>query len=73
MLATVFAKPNARENLIEEIAVNKFKVSVTVAPEKGLANRKIIELLSEYLDTPKSQIILKSGARSRIKLFEINL
>ncbi|KKP88723.1 MAG: hypothetical protein UR93_C0009G0011 [Berkelbacteria bacterium GW2011_GWA2_35_9] len=71
MIITIFAKPNAKENIIEEISTTQYKISVTAPPVKGLANQKIIELLAEHFNIAKSQIILKSGFSSRIKKFEI--
>ena len=64
-------KPNARLNEIKKIAENYYEVRVTVSPEKGKANKKVIEVLSEYLRVPKSKIAIKSGEKSREKLIEI--
>lgn len=71
MQITVFAKTNAKENNVEQITETGYKVSVTVLPEKGSANKKIIDLLAEYFDTSKSQITLKTGFSSKAKIFEI--
>lgn len=67
----VKAHPRAKNNLVEKIGENHFEVSVTAPPIKGLANKAIIELLSEYFDVAKSQIELVSGFSSKIKVFEI--
>lgn len=71
MQITVFAKTNTKENKVEQITDSGYKVSVTVAPKKGLANNKIIDLLAEYFDTSKTQITLKNGTSSKVKIFEI--
>ena len=45
------------------------KVSVTQSPEKGKANKAVIELLSKKLGLKKSQIELISGETSHQKRF----
>jgi uncharacterized protein YggU (UPF0235/DUF167 family) len=47
------------------------KVAVTQAPERGKANRAIIELLADALGLRKSQITLLSGETSQQKQFLI--
>lgn len=71
MQITVFAKTNAKENKVEQITETGYKVSIAVAPEKGLANDKIVGLLAKYFGTSKSQITLKTGFSSKAKIFEI--
>jgi hypothetical protein len=67
----VTAKTNARENSVEKIDDNHFEVSVTAPPIKGLANKAIAELLSEYFNVSKSEVKLISGFSSKTKIFEI--
>ncbi|MDD3474902.1 MAG: DUF167 domain-containing protein [Candidatus Dojkabacteria bacterium] len=38
----------------------------------NLANISVIDLLSEYLDIPKSYISIKKGLKSKNKIIEIN-
>jgi uncharacterized protein YggU (UPF0235/DUF167 family) len=47
------------------------RVAVTAAPEKGKANRAIIAVLSDALETPKSSIELVAGENSPQKRFLI--
>jgi uncharacterized protein YggU (UPF0235/DUF167 family) len=47
------------------------KVSVTQAPEKGKANKALVELLAKGLALRKSQIELLSGETSAHKRFLI--
>ena len=68
----VKAKPNARTNKIIELSPNSFEVHVTAPPVAGKANQMIIETLADHFNVPKSEIVLKNGATSRTKLFEIN-
>jgi uncharacterized protein YggU (UPF0235/DUF167 family) len=43
------------------------KARVRAAPEKGLANAALVELLAGALDVPKSAVSVVSGATSRVK------
>ncbi len=71
MKITVKVKPNARGNSIKETGLNTYDIRVSVPPEKGKANEKVIELLAKFLKIPKSAINLRSGSTSRNKIFEI--
>ncbi|MGB4058546.1 MAG: DUF167 domain-containing protein [Alphaproteobacteria bacterium] len=47
------------------------KASVTAAPDKGKANKALIELLAEYLGVAKSTITIVRGETDRLKTLEI--
>jgi len=49
----------------------RLKIKVTVPPEGGKANQKVVELLSKALKVPKSNIEIVRGETSRIKLVRI--
>ena len=65
----VRAHPGARRNEIRGVQDGMLKVSVTQAPEKGKANKALIQLLSKSLGLKKSQIELLSGETSHQKRF----
>lgn len=67
----VKVKPKAKENKIEKIDENHFKVSVTEPPVGGKANLAVIVNLAEYLKIPKAKIRIISGQTSRNKIIEI--
>jgi uncharacterized protein (TIGR00251 family) len=67
----VKVKPNSRSNEVIEISKDNFEVKVSVPPEKGKANKKVIELLSKHFKIPKSRIALVSGELYKEKVFEI--
>lgn len=71
MKITVKVKPNARENTLKLLDSGIYEAKVSVPPEKGKANSKVIELLSEHLKVPKSKITLVSGQTFKEKVFEI--
>ena len=60
----VRAHPGARRNEIRGVQDGMLKVSVTQAPEKGKANKAVIELLAKKLGLKKSQIELIAGETS---------
>ena len=66
--------PKARNNIIEnwppdENISNEVKIRVTAPPEKGQANKAVINLLSEQLKVTKSNVILLTGETSKNKTF----
>ncbi len=71
MRIKVKVKPNAGKNEIKEISPGFFEARVSVPPEKGKANNRVIELLSKHFKVPKSKIILVSGTTFKEKIFEI--
>jgi len=56
-----------------EMADGTLKIAVAAPPEKGKANRALIEFLAEELGAPRSGVVIVSGAASRIKLVKITL
>jgi uncharacterized protein len=68
----VRAHPGARRNEIRGEQDGMLKVSVTQAPEKGKANKAVIELLAKKLGLKKSQIELIAGETSHQKRFLIH-
>ena len=67
VVLSVKAQPGSRKNEIRGIQDNALKVCVTQAPEKGKANKAIIELLAKSLGLRKSQLELLSGETAHQK------
>jgi uncharacterized protein (TIGR00251 family) len=65
----VRGQPGARRNEIRGVQDGMLKVSVTQSPEKGKANKALIELLAKSLGLKKSQIELIAGETSHQKRF----
>ncbi len=66
------AQPGARRNEIRGEQEGALKVCVTQSPEKGKANKALIELLSKAFGLKKSQIELLSGETSHSKRFLVH-
>ncbi|QGJ72425.1 DUF167 domain-containing protein [Planctomycetales bacterium 10988] len=65
----VKANPAARQNGLQGIHQGMLKVSVTQVPEKGKANKAILQVLSKSLRLRKSQLELLSGQTASEKRF----
>jgi len=63
----VHLQPGARTNMIRGMHGDAIKLSITVAPQDGKANRALIEFIAQLLGSPKSAIQLVSGQTSRRK------
>jgi uncharacterized protein len=67
----VRAQPGARRNEIRGAQDGMLKVCVTQSPEKGKANKALVQLLSKSLGLKKSQFELIAGETSHQKRFLI--
>ncbi len=72
MRITVRVKPNAKKDEIKKIDTDYYEVRVTAIPEKGKANKKVVQVLSKHFKIPKSKIRLIRGETSREKVFELS-
>lgn len=73
MKVTVSVKTNSKIESVEKLSDQEYSVRVNTPPVDGKANKRIIELLSDYFDVPKSKITLVNGEKSKKKVFEIKL
>jgi uncharacterized protein (TIGR00251 family) len=69
LILPVRGQPGARRNEIRGVQDGALKVCVTASPEKGKANKAMIELLARSLGLKKSQIELVSGQTAHQKRF----
>ena len=63
-------QPKASRNRIV-IQGGTVKVYVTAAPEKGRANKAVIEMISRRLGVAKRAVSIASGDRSQAKLLQV--
>jgi len=64
-------QPNASQNKIASFTGKILKVRIAAPPVEGKANQKLIEFLSDVLDTAKSNIVIESGHTGKHKLLSI--
>jgi len=70
MRITVKVTPNAPRERVEQFG-EILKVYVNTPPEKGKANKAVIELLAKYFQVAKSRVFILRGVTSREKVIEI--
>ncbi|HNX90792.1 MAG TPA: DUF167 domain-containing protein [Candidatus Omnitrophota bacterium] len=60
---------SGREELVEKDGV--LKAYVKAAPDKGKANKDLIELIADRYNVPKSHVRIVTGMTSRKKIVEV--
>lgn len=71
MKISVEVKLKCRTEEVVQLESGSFLVKTRAAPVDGKANQRIIELLSDFLNVPKSRFELVSGHRGKKKIFKI--
>ncbi|KHE93386.1 MAG: DUF167 domain-containing protein [Candidatus Scalindua rubra] len=67
VIVSVKVQPNASKDRVVGMHADQIKIAVTVAPEKGKANKAVIKVLSRLLGIKNSDIQIISGETSRDK------
>lgn len=63
----------AKKEEIQKLSKDTYKIKVSSSPEKGKANKRIIELFSREFNIKKSDIKIISGKTSNKKIIELNI
>lgn len=71
LVLRLYVQPGAKRNEIVGVIGDEFKLKLASPPIEGRANTALIKYLSGLFQVPKSNILLKSGEKSRHKLVEI--
>ncbi len=71
MKIQIRVNPNSKKEKVERDDNGVYKISFNATREKGKANKKLVEILSEYFKVPKSQIQILNGFTARDKVVEI--
>lgn len=62
---------NSRDEIIQKIsdieAVEKYIVRVKEPSHRGLANRRLIEILAKYFKIPQSKVLILAGKKDKNK------
>ncbi len=69
---SVKIKANKSENRIVKTGENSFEIYLKSRPIDNRANLELLQLLSDYFKVNKSQIVIKSGLKSKLKIIEID-
>lgn len=68
------AQPNAsRSEFAGMYGENAIKIRIKAPAVEGAANKELVKFLSKSFKVPKSDIILKTGQSSKIKIMEFPL
>ncbi|HLC59316.1 MAG TPA: DUF167 domain-containing protein [archaeon] len=72
MMIRVRASPNSKKSDIKDQCDNCFSVKIDEPADEGKANRRLIEILSDHFNVPKSSIRITRGLKSKDKMVEIS-
>ncbi len=64
--------PRSSKNEIIEISKGEYRAKITAPPEKGKANKMLIEMLAGYFNVPKSYVVIVGGQTAKIKIIDIS-
>jgi len=70
-LLEVKVQPRSKAPGVEKLADGTYRVRVRAAPERGRANREVVERLAEFLDVPPSRLSVVRGGTSSTKWVKI--
>ena len=71
MRLAVRLTPAGGADRIEGVADGMLRVRVAARPVDGAANEALLRLLAAAIDVPRGRVFLYSGARSRVKVVEV--
>lgn len=72
MIIVAMVKTGAKDDsVVYDETASLYLVSVKARPIEGEANAAVVKLLAKELGVPKTSIAFVSGARSRVKRFEV--
>jgi uncharacterized protein len=70
-LIKIQVAPGAAANHIVGPYGDRLKIRIAAVPEKGEANKVLLDFLAQRLGITKNSLRLKSGSRDRTKVVEI--
>jgi len=71
MKVTIIAHPNAKNPRVETDLLGTLHVYVNQPPLEGRANAAVRDALAEHFEVKKAKVLMVSGERSKLKIFEI--
>ena len=67
----VKVKPNSRASRFEQLDDGTWVAQLKSPPVDGKANDELISLVARHFKRPKSEVSIKAGASTRLKLVQI--
>jgi len=71
-LIQIKVKPNSRASLLERKEDGTWLAQIKSPPVDGKANEELIALVAKHFKCRRSDVSIKSGASTRIKLIQIS-
>ena len=65
-------KPNSRASLLEQKEDGTWLAQIKSPPVDGKANEELLRLVAKHFKCRKSDVSIKSGGSSRIKLIQLS-
>jgi len=65
-------KPNSRVSLLQQNDDGTWLAHIKSPPVDGKANEELIALVAKHFECRKTEVSIKSGGSSRIKLIQIS-
>ena len=69
----VKVKPNSRASLLEQTEDGTWLAQIKSPPVDGKANEELLTLVAKHFKRRKSDVSIKTGGSSRIKLIQIDV
>ncbi len=73
MLIRVYVTSNAKEARVVRVSEDYFEVRVDERAVGGRANKRLLEILVEHFEVPKSRITILKGTKTRNKTIQVEL
>ena len=70
-IVQIKVKPNSRASLLEQNEDGTWVAQLKSPPVDGKANEELIGLVAKHFRVRKSEVSIKSGGSSRLKLIQI--
>ena len=71
MIISVYVIANSKIPEIVKISEKSYKIKVDAIASEGRANKRLIEILSDYFNVSRSSISILKGLKSKNKIIEI--
>lgn len=73
MRINVLVVPNSKVSEVIKTDENSYKIRVDAPAVEGKANKRLIEILSDYFKVKKSSVKILKGFKNRSKIIEIDI
>ena len=71
-IVQIKVKPNSRASLLEQLEDGTWLAQIKSPPVDGKANEELIAMVARHFGCRKSEVSIKAGNSSRIKLIQIS-